>query len=358
MKRQIFKAFRTVHAWGGGTLALLMLLVSVTGALLVWKQDYLRWTIPQSREEAITTPAAMSALLQQVAVRFDMNRVYLVELPREGFALAKVTTSDGEYAYLDQRGDVVARWQGNERWEEWLFDLHHRLLLENTGLKVVGYAALAMIVLVLAGLVAFWPMRRGFELRLWPQQPGVRYLRSVHRNLGLLLALPLLMSLTTGAILAFPEQSQKWLLEPFRDDTYSLDFAEHLDGISGGNSGDWLPALQRALDSFPGAHLRGVQPPNEASPYRIIWLQQTGEWNPVGLSKVYIDARGGYMDIRIDSQAQLPSERLYQAGYPLHTGKVGGWMYKLALSASGWLVALLSMLGLVGFVRSWRREIN
>ena len=37
-------------------------------------------------------------------------------------------------------------------------------------------------------------------------------------------ALPLLMTLITGAVMAFPTQAEFYLLEPFRGDDYSLDF--------------------------------------------------------------------------------------------------------------------------------------
>ncbi|MGC4028847.1 MAG: PepSY-associated TM helix domain-containing protein [Steroidobacteraceae bacterium] len=353
MRGRFFRLVRALHAWGGVTLALLLCLISLTGSLLVWKPDYLRLTLADGGAAISATPESLARLTEAVERELGANAVYLIEFPTPQLPLVKVTGSDGSsYAYFDARGKVLSRWQGNGRWEEWLFDLHHRLLLDNLGLTIVGCAALALIILVLAGVIVFWPMRRSFEWRVWPRDASVRSLRSAHRSAGIVLAIPLLMSLVTGAILAFPEQSQKLLLEPFRDDSYSLDFSEHLDGVSGGDSGAWLSVLQRAQSSFPGARIRAVQSANDFSVYRIVWLQQPGEWNPTGLSKVYIEAKEGHMDVRIDSQAQLPSERLYYAGYPLHTGKVGGLPYKLLLTASGLLVALLSMLGMIGFVRS------
>ena len=73
--------------------------------------------------------------------------------------------------------------------------------------------------------------------------------------------------------------------------------------------------------------------------------------HPQGINKVYIDARGGQMDIRIDAQAQHVSERLYNAGYPLHTGRFDSLFYKLLLTLSGLLVATLSTIGLVSFIK-------
>jgi uncharacterized iron-regulated membrane protein len=354
--KRFFNIARTLHAYSGVTIALLMLLISTTGSLLVWKQEYLEWVFPQARVQFTPTPEALAKIATAVEAQFPADDLTLIEFGTAVFPLTKVTMVDNRYAYLDAQGKIVTQWTLNDRPEEWLFDLHHRLLLGNLGLTIVGCTGMAMLILVLAGVTAFWPMRRGFRQGWWPPTTTRRHLQGSHRNIGIVMALPLFMSAVTGITLAFPEPTQKLLLEPFRGPHYSEDFAEHLDGISGGHSGDWLPAMQRALQTFPGAQIRSAQTPNTFSPYRIIGVQQPGEWNPLGMSKVNIEAQGGFMDIRMDSQAQHVSERIYNAGYPLHTGRMDSLVYKLLLSLCGLLIATLSMLGLVSFTkRFWKQ---
>jgi uncharacterized iron-regulated membrane protein len=348
------RLLRTVHAWGGATLALLMLLVSFTGALLVWRLDYVRLVIPEARVEYQPTVESLAAITQSVEAHFGADNLRQIDYPTTVFPLARVTLSESRYAYADVHGKVVAQWTGNGRWEELLYDLHHRLLLENLGLTIVGYAALGMIVLLLAGVFTFWPMRRGFSAGFWPKGAAVRHLRSAHRNIGIVVALPLLLSLVTGVILAFPEQTQRLLLEPLRPENYGESFGEHLDAISGPGTGDWLPALQRASKAFPGAAIRSAQFANSQSDTRIIGLQQPGELSPQGLNKVYIEAREGYMDVRIDNQSLPFHERAFNAAYPLHTARFDNLGYKLLMTASGLLVAFISVLGLLGFVKSLR----
>jgi uncharacterized iron-regulated membrane protein len=346
---------RTLHAWGGATLALLMLLVSFTGSLLVWRLDYVRLTTPEARVHYHPTVESLALIAQRVETRFGTDAARQIEFPTTAFPLGRVTLDGSRYAYVDVQGKVVAEWKLNGRWEELLYDLHHRLLLENFGLTLVGCAALAMVVLVVAGVVTFWPMRRGFRWRFWPRSGAIRHLREAHRNTGIVVALPLLMSLVTGALLAFPEQSQRLLLDPFRAENYGEEFGENLDEVSGPGTGDWLPALQRASRSFPGAAIRSAQFANALAESRIIGLQQQGELSPQGLSKVYIDAQGGFMDVRIDNQALAWQERVFNAAYPLHTARFDNLGYKLLLTASGLLVSCISVLGLAGFIRSIRR---
>jgi uncharacterized iron-regulated membrane protein len=350
----ILRLLRTVHAWGGATLALLMLLVGFTGALLVWRLDYVRLAVPEARVHFEPTVESLAAIAQAVEVHFGADNLRQIDFPTAQFPLGRVTLAQSRYAYVDGRGKVVATWAGNGRWEELLYDLHHRLLLENLGLTIVGCAALALIPLLLAGIISFWPMRRGFQAGVWPQGSAIRHLRSAHRNTGILVALPLLLSLVTGVILAFPEESQQVLLEPFRPDNYGESFGEHLDAISGPGTGDWLPALQRSLAVFPGAEIRSAQFANQQSESRIIGLQQRGEFSAQGLNKVYIEATGGYMDVRIDNQSLPWHERAFNAAYPLHTARLDNLGYKVLMSLSGLAVAFISVLGLVGFLRSLR----
>ena len=56
------------------------------------------------------------------------------------------------------------------------------------------------------------------------------------------------------------------------------------------------------------------------------------------------------MDMRIDSQAQPISERLFKAGYALHTGRLG-LGYKLLLTFSGLIAAMICLLGFVSFIK-------
>ena len=350
MKHQFFKATRFIHAWGGITIALLLLLSSITGTLLVWKNEFVLLSFPNVERSFTATPELFAGLASRVEGHFDNNEIAQITFPTEAFPLVKVSLSEARYAYLDLDGNILDLWVQNERWEEWLYDLHHRLLLDDLGLTIVGLAALAMSILVLVGLITFWPLRRGLRQGFWPKDMSRTRLLVSHRNLGVIEALPLLMTLITAAVLAFPDQAEYYLLEPFRGEDYSLDFSDNVDDISGGNSGDWLPAIQRAMVAFPDAEVRSAEVPNSFYSYRVIGLQQADELHPEGLSKIYIDATEGWMDLRIDSQNQHISERLYYTAYPLHT------FYKVFLTLSGLLVSILSLLGIFSFIKKYTRK--
>ncbi len=360
MRSTVFKALRTIHAWVGAMLSLLLLLLSVTGTLLLWKQEYLLLVEPAARTLFRPEPERLAVIAAAAEAQFDNDEVLAIMFATPEFGLTKVLMLDAHYAYLDAEGAIVDQWVQNERPEEWLFDLHHRLLLGDQGLEVVGYAAMVLIALVILGLLAYWPFRRGWRHGVWPRNATRAALQAAHRNLGLLLIPLLLLTLVTGLVLAFPLQVERKFLEPIkRAEGYGEDFVEQLDDIYGPGTGDWLMAMQRAQAVFPDAEIVSARVPNGYSSYRIIGMRQPAEWNPTGLSMVYIDAYEGYMDIRIDATTLPALERAYNAAYPLHTGKTGSLLYKWLMTVSGLLVAFLAGLGLVAFIRQFsQRGVN
>ena len=73
-----------------------------------------------------------------------------------------------------------------------------------------------LLVLLMLGLVAYWPARKGWRLGVLPPDTSRQGLLAAHRNLGLVLALPLVLVLLTGIVLAYPAQTEQVLLEELR----------------------------------------------------------------------------------------------------------------------------------------------
>lgn len=347
---------RAVHGWVGALFTLYLLVISLSGTLLLWKQAYLWLSIPEARAEFEPAPEALASIAADIEARFGEQNILQIQFPTEELALTRVIMPEAHYAYVASDGTLIDEWVLNERWEEWLYDLHHRLLLGDSGLNLSGSAGLVLLVLVLLGLVAWWPLRRGFGHSLWPRSSARPFLLKAHRNIGILVVLPFLISLVTGILLAFPG----WVdsrLEPMRmTQEYSDAMMIGLDTVSGIGTGDWLPALQRAQASFPNGVIRTVTVPNDFMTYRVIGVQQDSDWHPLGKSQVYIDAPEGYMDVRIDGAALPIIERVLNTSYPLHSGRLN-LPYRFLMTVSGIGLVLLSAFGLLGFVGRFRWRV-
>ena len=131
---------------------------------------------------------------------------------------------------------------------------------------------------------------------------------------------------------------------------YGESFDDGLDDLHGPEVAGWEAALARAQAAFPDAAIRAAEWPSPISAYRVIHLQQPGEWRNTGRSLVYIDGYEGYMDLRIDAQGLPWEERVFNALYPVHTARLG-ILYKVLATLTGAALAALGTLGLVSFAR-------
>ena len=354
MLKAIQRYSRTIHTWGGFFLSGLILAISLSGTALLWKREYLLLTEPQARLDTALTPDIGARITSGAESLFGGENIYLIQFQSEYTSLHKLFLVDDQYAYLNNEGELVDHWNLNERPEEWLYDFHHRLLLGNTGVLICGFAAISLLILVVPAILAWWPTRGAFRWRVFVKGVLRPQLLATHRNLGILMALPMIAFLGTAILLAFPYEAQEILVDPHRTtQSYSDLYTERVDALMGREQGSVQASLGRAQSWMGGAKIRSLQLPYGFSGYNLVGLQQEGDWHPGGLSLVYIEPESGVMDMSLDASKLPISEKIYNLSYPLHTGKVENLVYRIFLTLVGSSMSILSLLGLVSFVKKF-----
>lgn len=339
-----YSVARWIHGWAGAVLAALLFLLSATGTLLVFKDDYLRATMPEARAAVDLSPAALSQVTVKAEQALGPNDLRALVFATDDLGLHKAYLRNGRSAYLNQTGEVIARWDENGRVEDWLFDLHHRLLLGDWGLYLSGVAGLAGSLLILTGLYAVWPMRLGLRRGLKITASSRTQLRSLHRNLGVFSAVPILLLLLTGAAMVWSAQTRAFFdqwgaPEPLPVMTVSPDPV--MAPI------DWAAGFTGASRAFPDAVPRMAIWPGGAGPASLR-LKQPGEWHPNGRTRyVFIDA----LAQSEDALSLGAGREAFNAIYPLHAGKTGSGIYKLLTALFGLALTALSFLGLISFTK-------
>jgi uncharacterized iron-regulated membrane protein len=84
-----------------------------------------------------------------------------------------------------------------------LFKLHSSLLLESTGKAILAWVALAYLVLLVTGLVLWWPRHWAQAWRVELRKNLARSLFDLHRVGGAALGVLLAVSVATGAYMAW-----------------------------------------------------------------------------------------------------------------------------------------------------------
>jgi len=336
---------RTVHAWAGAILSLLLLVLGLTGTLLVFEDDWLRLTIPEARAEFLPDAARLGTIAERLeAGHDDLRSVNFAG----GIGVQRLYLQGHRYGYADQAGRTLTTWHGAARPEAFVFDLHHELMAGTTGAVISGIAALAAVLLVLTGLVVWAPAWRATRLRIWPRSGRRGDMVSSHRNLGLMTALPVLVFCLTGAGLVFHDQARAILAQG----------APPPPGppVVGSGDIDWPAALAAAQARFPTATLRMAGWPSAPGKPASIRMKQPGEWHPNGRTTILIDPATSRAVQVTDAQKLQSGLRAINAIYPLHAASIGGWPYRILTALSGLALALLGGVGTWSFLVKPRRK--
>lgn len=339
-----YSVARQIHSWSGAVLAALLFLISATGTLLVFKDDYLRATVPEARAVADLSASALTDITVRAETVFGPDVLRALVFATDDLGLHKAYLTNGRSAYLSATGAVIARWDQNGRVEDWVFDLHHRLLLGDFGLYTAGVAGVGGSLLVLTGLYAVWPMRKGWRRGLKITAASRTQLRSLHRNLGTLSAVPILLLMLTGAAMVWSSQTRAMFdwwgaPEPLPTITVSPD-----PGIAPIN---WAAGFAGAAQAFPEAVPRmAIWPRDQGS--ASLRLKQPDEWHPNGRTRFVFTGNFGQSE---DALTLGAGREAFNAIYPIHAGNTGHGFYRFLTALIGLALTMLSLLGLISFAK-------
>jgi uncharacterized iron-regulated membrane protein len=342
---------RQIHRWAGGLLGVVLVLVGLSGALLAQRHH---WIVLDGQSTA--TPLRSADLIATIASRRDLDARFVI-LPNEDFAYARVMTTGEGGAYVTAAGEVAERW--TSRWarpEEWLFDLHATLLLGASGETINGVLALVGIAFLVTGIILWWPSRRLFALRPWPRRLDRARIVHHHRDLGLLSAPLLLVALLTGAILTLrPLSAGLMLLFSSPAELSRPDAPPPIVSAGLAQDFDWGAAFDAAQNQFPKAIVRVVGIPRAADQPVMIRMRQPGEWVERGQSMVWLHPQTGEI-LHVRDGHQVPQGRkAYFSMLPMHTGDVGGELWRAAITLAG---VVLTALGGFTTWTFWRSRLG
>ena len=214
-------AWWTLHRWIGLALALLLVPISVSGALLVW-HDHLdalihpgRYAVsgtqlmPPSAYLASAGPALGDNPAQPAAVRFPESDgwpvVVMARAPRTESSPPRLVN-----VYLDPPTarvlDVV---DFRSSLIGFLHRFHENLTIpEYNGRAIVGWVGVGMLILSLTGIWLWWPRNGAFVPGLsWRRAPYTT--SNLHHLFGFWISIPLAVVSATGIYLGFPQTARQ-----------------------------------------------------------------------------------------------------------------------------------------------------
>lgn len=331
------KWLSAIHRWAGGFIGFLLALLGLSGAVLVWKSEWI--TLAGIGDAPVENVARIAAITEAASAGGQLSRITFAD---DEIGLHQLVFADGSGAYVRQNGLVVDQWTTQwERPELWLFDLHHHLFAGETGKIVTGIAGAAGLLFVITGTILWWRNRHSFKPRLLPARLAPGPIVSHHRDLGFLTMPLLTVSMLTGVLMIFG---------PVRTLLVGVEHRpKQIIGMAVRPRAAEVLALAKSL--FPDAELRRFTAPAAPGDPIVVRLRRPFEWTPNGRTQVSV-ATDGKVTVE-DAAGANRSAWLSEKAYPVHSAKVGGIVWKIAMTASGIALATLGSLSTWSF---WARR--
>ncbi|WP_206238706.1 PepSY-associated TM helix domain-containing protein [Novosphingobium terrae] len=393
--------YRTVWRWHfyAGLLVLpLVILLSLSGALFLFKPQVERWEERAFHNLPTHNAAPPSAQVAAALAAFPGAHLTYYRLPeREGdaamlhLALADGTMTD---AFVSPQGRLLGTLRPDNRIIAIDRNIHGQLLLGRRGSWIVELAASWAIVLIVTGLYLWWPRGRGLAGTLWPRltAKGRVFWRDLHAVTGFWVSGLALVLLLTGlpwadawgsAFLAIRQEmgwmqgTPDWTIGGRPAPQAEAPHAEHdhaamMAGMD--MAGMDMPGMHMAtmpmdddamLDTmvtnarnahlaFPALVVPPGMPSGEGSSGKAAqgWAVRSDAQNRPLRVTLHYDAQG-QLTSREDITNRHPIDRVVAYGVAWHEGQLFGWINQLIGLATA---LMLITLAVSGGVMWWRRR--
>ncbi|MDB5584728.1 MAG: PepSY protein [Bradyrhizobium sp.] len=340
-----------LHRWLGMAAAVFWMIQAVTGVLIVfhWEIDdatlggrHAATDLPQiGARVAALAPAGSGRTIESIWTSAGFADRYDVTV-NQGNGTSRVVRIAGDGSVLRDRWDDAAPFS------DVLVGIHQTLLWGEAGSWIVGTTGTLLLTNLIFGLIAAWPKRRAWRRAVVPirKAPAIAKTYSWHRAVGLWGALPAILLVTAGVMLAFKDGTAR-LLGAAPVAVSALPGSPRI-GIAAA-----VASAERAL---PGSSLTAITTmPSEANAiYRVRLLAPDEFRRAFGTSTVDVDAVSGrVLHVRRATEASAAA-MFMDILYAVHTGEIAGTVGRLlVMSIGAWLATMIALGTLL-----WQRRYN
>lgn len=394
-RNALYRAIWRWHFYAGLFVVPMVLVLSLTGAVYLFKPQVERWEERAWQGLPASDAVAPEEQVRAALARFPGAQFHSYRLPREAGDAALIhlglpgKNTAMRDVFVSPQGKVVGTLDPDRRIMEIAQDIHGQLLLGKRGSWLVELAASWAIVMIVTGLYLWWPRGRGPAGVLWPRlSAGSRVAwRDMHAVTGFWVSGLALVLLVTGlpwadvwgsAFKAVREEmgwvkgEQDWTIggeAPAASEHAEHDHAAMMAAVSpmpgmdhgGPSHAPALPAVQlsdmvRIAQQEQLAFPTIVTPPGAPGRFGRMgsenWTVRSDSQNRPLRTTITLDPNTGKELSRETFADGHLIDRIVGYGVAWHEGQLFGWFNQLV----GVLTALmLTTLSVTGFVL-WRKR--
>ena len=376
-----YRAVWRWHFYAGIFCIPFVVVLAISGAIYLFKAEIEGWAersydrLEQGGDAALASAQISAALAAVPGSTFESY-----ELPAAPEAAARVlvrSEAGSRRVYVDPTSlEILGSVSERDRFMRQIFRLHGELLMGNRGSNLVELAACWTIVMVLTGLVLWWPRQgRGLAGVVWPRLHGGRRLlwRDMHAVTGVWISLVTLALLFSGLPWAkfwgdylksarrftgTAVARQEWSNDGGRSEAAGAAGAarggEHAGHAGHGGGGRRsapveLTTADLAAIDIVAAKVKplGLDAPVVLAPApggKGRWTAKSTTANRPRRVDLVVDGGSGEIVRREDFSTKHPIDKLVAVGIAFHEGRLFGWPNQLLLliTAAGLVLVCVS----------------
>ncbi|WP_420237547.1 PepSY-associated TM helix domain-containing protein [Telmatobacter bradus] len=346
-----------MHLWVGILAALYLTLMGLTGALLVFEDEFTQRSLPLSTAPTSTSQLRPAQALAAAQSSAPHTRCTFLSFPAEDLPFYRVwlRNSSGQQSVILVDAATGALHSGFHPWIETVHDLHVYLLLGPRGLVVNGLGATCLLLLALTGMILWWPGRARLRqaVRVKFSASWRRINHDLHNAVGFWCILFLFWWGISGVYFVWPAPFARAV-----DAVFSVRAmrppAVPADQPGPGVSLDSIVAAARQAE--PLGSISGVAPADKPGESTIVYVDtgRPGDFSHRAIL-YYGAATGRLLAVWHYGQNQTVGDWILWAMHPLHFGNLWGLGPKILWALAGLTLPLLSVTGLLMY---WNRKLR
>lgn len=370
------------HKWLGLLSGIIVFIVSITGCIYVFHDELKLQVYPEkyftNTDSTLNrTPLPLSVLQADAQLALPkgekISRVDLFPAKDRTWVFRASKTNEnavGHWAYYTYykrvfvnpyTGEVQAVEDSKNEFFQLVLQLHMNLLLgKKVGSLVVGTATALFAVILLTGLVLWWPkkwkgktLKRSFRFDFKVNRKRLNY--DLHNILGIYALCFALLFALTGLVFAFPAVKKIYVngfnsfstVSSPTHDFGKIPFTPNRDNLLD-------TALNYALSQHPTADMMAIRfKPKEA--IQDIQVRLNKDRSGVFVWYYFDKETGGIQNIK-RSHSQPWGDRLSSMNYDLHVGSYGGIYTKIITFIMALVCASLPLTGFIIWLNKGKKK--
>lgn len=205
--------FNKIHLWLSFPLGIVISIICISGAALVFQDEMQEWSNPkkyfisEKKGEILPIPELVTIVNSKLENN-AVNSVQITSDPERNYIMGLKEGSRASIYVNPYTGDIMGKSERGEGFFSVVQRLHRWLLggKGSIGQSVVGYTTLFFVIILITGIIIWWPKNRKQlkgRLQIKTKYGLKRFILDLHTSGGIYLVIGLLILSLTGLYYSF-----------------------------------------------------------------------------------------------------------------------------------------------------------